>query len=68
MCHRCCTEGLSAVQIACMLVRISGNSAAAAHFNAALQWLSVLRLVRLPKGFSIVKASYLPDEKGVYLL
>ena len=50
------------MQIACMLVASFGDAATAARFSTALQWISVLRLVRLPKAFSIVKASYLPPK------
>ena len=59
----CCLNGvLCCMQIACMLVASFGDAATAARFNTALQWLSVLRLVRLPKAFSIVKASHLPRQ------
>ena len=42
-----------------MLVGSFGQPEAAAHFNTAVRWLSVLRLVRLPRAFSIVKATWL---------
>ncbi|CAL5221214.1 g3363 [Coccomyxa viridis] len=52
------------LQVACMLVQNSGHAATAAQFNTALQWLSVLRLVRLPKAFSIVKAMFVESQGG----
>ena len=55
--------GLIAVaQVACLLVGSFGGPVAAARLCTAEQWLSVLRLVRLPRAFSIVKASLLPHS------
>ena len=50
----------AAAQVACLLVGSFGGPVAAARLCTAEQWLSVLRLVRLPRAFSIVKASLLP--------
>ena len=46
-------------QVAGLLVGSFGAPAVAARLCTAVQWLSVLRLVRLPRAFSIVKASLL---------
>ena len=52
----------AAAQVACLLVGSFGAPVVAARLCTAQQWLSVLRLVRLPRAFSIVKASLLPHS------
>ena len=49
-------------QVAGLLVGSFGAPVVAARLCTAVQWLSVLRLVRLPRAFSIVKASLLPNS------
>ena len=49
-------------QVAGLLVGSFGAPVVAARLCTAVQWLSVLRLVRLPRAFSIVKASLLPHS------
>ena len=54
------TGQTAVAQVACLLVGSFGAPVVAARLCTAEQWLSVLRLVRLPRAFSIVKASLLP--------
>ena len=49
-------------QVAGLLVGSFGAPVVAARLCTAVQWLSMLRLVRLPRAFSIVKASLLPHS------
>lgn len=49
-------------QVAGLLVGSFGAPVVAARLCTAVHWLSVLRLVRLPRAFSIVKASLLPHS------
>ena len=50
---------MTALQVICMVAGSFGDSSATAALSATVQWLCVLRLVRLPRAFSIVKARLL---------
>jgi hypothetical protein len=59
---------MTAFQVICMVAGSFGDSYATAGLSVTLQWLSVLRLVRLPRAFSIVKARLLsiPAPAWIY--
>ena len=59
---------MTAFQVICLVVGSFGDSSATAGLSVTVQWLSVLRLVRLPRAFSIVKARLLtvPAPAWIY--
>ncbi len=50
---------MTPLQVVCLVAESYCHSSAPAGLSTTVQWLSVLRLVRLPRAFSIVKASLL---------
>ena len=52
---------MTAFQVVCMVAGSFGDSSATAGLSVTVQWLSALRLVRLPRAFSIVKACLLSN-------
>lgn len=59
---------MTAFQVVCLVAGSFGDSSATAGLSVTVQWLSVLRLVRLPRAFSIVKARLLsiPAPARIY--